>query len=364
MRDAFATLWRNPLVKVLAALVALAVLAWFLFVTRAVWFIVVTAFVLAYLLYPVVAWSRGRFRARWVGMVVSVLAVLVVAGAFGLLFYDLFRQLSRLPDELPGLIQRATTVTQSVPGVIQQAPLPPAVKSALSGAYGTVRAQLSHWASRFLEAFATFVTGGGLFHTVRTIVGDLVRLLGLLALSVYLLADFPRIVRSLRLVAPRPYQPLIADLIAKFEHAVGGYFRGQLIVAAIVGALTGVGLMVLHVPLALSLAFLGGLFDLVPYLGPIVAVTPALLLAAPGGWWTLLGVVAVYTVAIQLESHVLGPLVLSRTVKLHPTTVVVALLLGLRLGGALGALLAVPLMGFVKLLFTEYYLKSRFYREG
>lgn len=73
---------------------------------------------------------------------------------------------------------------------------------------------------------------------------------------------------------------------------------------------------------------------------------------------------ALHTVAIQWGSQVLGPLVLSRTVRLHPTTVVVALLLGLRLGGALGALLAVPLMGFVQLLFTESYLKSRFYRDG
>lgn len=63
MRGAFVTLWGNPLVKVLVALLALAVLAWFLSVTRAVWFIVVTAFVLAYLLHPVVAWSRSRFRA-------------------------------------------------------------------------------------------------------------------------------------------------------------------------------------------------------------------------------------------------------------------------------------------------------------
>ena len=364
MRDAFQSLWKNPLVRVLTALLVLAAVVAFLIETRGVWFIVVTAFVLAYLLHPLVSWSRRRFHVRWIGLLVSVLAVLVVLGGLALLFYDLFRQLSGVPDQLPGLIQQATTVTQHVPALIQNAPLPASIKSTLSNAYGSLHTQISQWASSFLDRFATYVTGGGLFHTVRTILGDFVKVLGLLALTAYLLADFQRISRSLQLAAPEPYQPLIVDVIDKFEHAVGGYFRGQLIVAGIVGAVTGAGLAILGVPLALSLGFLGGLFDLVPYLGPVIAITPALLLAAPLGWWTVIGVVIVYTVANQLEGHVLEPLVLGRTVRLHPTTVVVALLLGLHFAGVLGALLAVPLMGFAKLLFEAYYRNSRFYREG
>ncbi len=364
VRDAITSLWRQPLARVLVALALLAAVVWFVAVTRGVWFIVVTAFVLAYLLHPLVRWSRRRFHVRWVGLVVSVLAVLAVLALFALLFFDLFEQLSRLPDQLPALIQQATTVTQHVPGLIQDAPLPQSVKLALSNAYGSAHAQVRQWASHFLDQFATYVTGGGLFHTLRLLVGDVVRLLGLLALTAYLLADFQRVTRSFRLAAPEPYQDTVADVIDKFEHAVGGYFRGQLIVAGIVGAVTGVGLALLGVPLALSLGFLGGLFDLVPYLGPIIAITPALLLAAPLGWWTVIGVLIVYTVANQLEGHVLEPLVLGRTVRLHPTTVVIALLLGLHFAGVLGALLAVPLMGFAKLLFDAYYRNSRFYREG
>ena len=364
MRDAFQSMWRNPLVRVLTGLLVLALFLWFVFATRGVWFIVIAAFVLAYLLHPLVRWSRRRFHVRWIGLGVSVLAVLVVLGGFALLFYDLFKQLSTLPDQLPGLIQQATSVSQRVPNLIQSAPVPSSLKATLSNAYGSLHTQASQWASHFLDQFAKYVTGGGLFRTVKTIVGDFVRMLGLLALTAYLLADFQRVSRSLQLAAPEPYQPFIADLIGKFEHAVGGYFRGQLIVAAIVGAVTGVGLAILGVPLALSLGFLGGLFDLVPYLGPVIAVTPALLLAAPLGWWTLLGVLIVFTIANQLEGHVLEPLVLGRTVRLHPTTVVVALLLGLHFAGVLGALLAVPLMGFAKLLFDEYYRNSRFYREG
>jgi predicted PurR-regulated permease PerM len=364
VRDAIESLWRHPLTRVVVALVLLAGAAWFVIATRGVWFIVVTAFVLAYLLHPLVRWSRRRFHVRWIGLVVSVLAVLGVLALFALLFFDLFEQLSGLPQELPRLVQQATSVTQHVPALIQDAPLPSSLKVPLGHAYGSLQTQVSQWARQLLDQFATYVTGGGLFHTLRALVGDVVRLLGLLALTAYLLADFQRVTRSLRLAAPEPYQATVGDVIDKFEHAVGGYFRGQLIVAGIVGAVTGLGLAVLGVPLALSLGFLGGLFDLVPYLGPVIAITPALLLAAPLGWWTVIGVLIVYTFANQLEGHVLEPLVLGRTVRLHPTTVVIALLLGLHFGGVLGALLAVPLMGFAKLLVDEYYRKSRFYREG
>lgn len=319
---------------------------------------------LAYLLHPLVAWSGQRFHTRWIGLVVSVLVVVVVLSGFGLLFYRLFQQLSRLPTELPNLIQQARSVTESVPSFINSTGLPSSLKSALYGAYDNLHTQLNTWVSSFLDHFAKYVTGGGLFKTLRSIVGDFVRLLALLALTIYLLADFRRVSTSFRMAVPKPYQPFLGDIIDRFEQAVGGYFRGQLVVATAVGTVIGAGLAILGVPLALSLAFLGGVFDLVPYLGPIISITSALLLAAPMGWWTVIGVLIVYTIANQLESHVLEPLVLGRSSRLHPTTVIIALLLGLHFGGVVGALLAVPLAGFLKLLLIEYYFNSRLYDDG
>ena len=364
VRDAFTSLFKNALVRVAVAVVLGAAAFWFLYVTRGVWLLVVTAFVLAYLLHPLVAWSRKRFHTRWIGFVVSVLVVLVVIGGFGVLFYRLFEQLTGVPKQLPDLIQQAKSVTQHVPSAIGRTGLPTSYKSALYSAYNQLHAHLNSWVSDFLDHFAKYVTGGGLFQTVRSIIGDFVRLLALLALTVYLLADFLRVSRSFRLAFPKPYQPFVGDVVNRFEQAVGGYFRGQLVVATGVGTVIGVGLSVLGVPLALSLAFLGGVFDLVPYLGPIISITPALLLAAPMGWWTVVGVLVVYTIANQLESHVLEPLVLGRTSRLHPATVIIALLLGLHFGGVVGALLAVPLAGFAKLLLEDFYFKSRFYDEG
>lgn len=364
MSDAFRRVWASPWVRVLVVL-ALAVLA-LLFVirTRGVWFVVVAAFLLAYLLYPLMAWSQRTFHRRWIGALAFFLVLLVLLGALSLFAVSLVQQLSDVPAELPGMLQRATDATRRLPGAIQNAPLPDAVRAPLTQAYQGLNDQLGQLSRTLLDRLATYVTGGGLVATVTVVAGDVVRLLGLLALTLYLLLDFPRVSRSLVEAVPTPYQDLVTDLLDKFEHAVGGYFRGQLLIALIVGIVTGAGLALLRVPLALSLGFLAGVFNLVPYLGVIIAITPTLVLAAPQGWWTVIGVLVVFTIANQLEGHVLSPIILARSVRLHPATVIVAILLGLHLGGVLGALLAVPAAGFLTLLYREYYQKSAFYRDG
>ena len=106
------------------------------------------------------------------------------------------------------------------------------------------------------------------------------------------------------------------------------------------------------------------MFNLVPYLGVVVSTLPALLLALSGGWWQVLGVLAVVTAANQLETHILSPLVLGRSTKLHPAVVIIAILIGASLSGIWGALIAVPLAAFAKLLYEDYYQTSRFYENG
>jgi predicted PurR-regulated permease PerM len=112
------------------------------------------------------------------------------------------------------------------------------------------------------------------------------------------------------------------------------------------------------------LGFLAGVFNLVPYLGVVIAITPSLLLALSQGWGQVLGVLVVFVAANQFEAHLLSPLVLARATQLHPATVIVAILLGASLLGLWGAVLAVPAAAFLKLVYSDYYLTSCLYKEG
>src|SRR5690606_13828212 len=120
---------------------------------------------------------------------------------------------------------------------------------------------------------------------------------------------------------------------------------------------------ILGVPLATAIAFVAAVFNLIPYLGPIIGVIPAVLLAFTVGPWTAVLTAAVFLVANQIEGNVLSPLILSRSTNLHPITVMLAIMTGLGLLGLLGALLAVPTVALVKVVLEEYLLTRPAFRD-
>lgn len=364
MRQAFETVWRYAFVRVLATLVLAYVLGVFFVQTRHVWFLSLAGFLIAYLVYPLLAWSQRRFHARWLGLLLFFLALAVMLALIASLVYGLVEQVVQFSQTLPALLRTVTGDATDVPRIIRSLPVPEAFQPQLVDAYRSAVGQLGSLTTSLLNGLESFVLGGGLAGSLSAITNSLIDLFALLALTVYTLLSLPQVTRFLIRVFPKPYQPTARDVVSKFEHAVGGYFRGQLAIASTVGVLVGLGFWILGVPLALSLGFLAGVFNLVPYLGVIVSTVPALLLAASVGGWQVLGVLGVVTAANQLETHILSPLILGRSTELHPAAVIVAILLGASLGGIWGALLAVPLAAFAKLLYEDYYQTSRLYERG
>lgn len=168
-------------------------------------------------------------------------------------------------------------------------------------------------------------------------------------LAFYLLADLPRLKATARGLLPPRAAPEVL-LVARRMHAVvGGFVRGQIIVATIVGVLTSVGLAVLGLPFWALLGLISGVTDLVPLLGPLVGGAVAVVVAlATRDAVTALWVVGVMVAVQQLESQIISPLVLHRTVKLHPAAVLLALLAGASLGGILGIVVAAPAVAALK----------------
>ena len=364
VQQAFAAVWRNAYVRALVTIFLFVVAFLFLWRTRQVWFLAVAAFLIAYLVYPLLIWSQRRFHARWLGLVIFFLALGVLVGLIVSLVIGLVQQVIQFSQTVPELVQRVTSDATDLPRVIRSLPLPPALQAQAQSGYRAAVDQLGSLTSNLLEGLGAFVTGGGLVTSITAVTSSIIDLIALLALTVYILLTLPQVTHFLVRMAPKPYQGTTRDVLAKFEHAVGGYFRGQLVIASFVGVVVGAGFYLLGIPLALSLGFLAGVFNLVPYLGVIVSTLPALLLALSGGWWQVVGVLAVVTVANQLETHILSPLVLGRSTKLHPAVVIIAIFIGASLSGIWGALIAVPLAAFAKLLYEDYYQTSRFYENG
>jgi predicted PurR-regulated permease PerM len=176
-----------------------------------------------------------------------------------------------------------------------------------------------------------------------------------LVISVYLVVDGKRIRdRSLALVpaAHRDQMVFLQDNVAR---VLGGYLRGQLTLAAIVGILTGLGMSMMGLPYAIVLGVLAALFELVPMFGPILSAVPAVVVALFLPFPTVIWVVLFFLAVQQIENNLLAPRISGHAVGLHPLGAMFALLAGFQLAGVLGGLFAVPIAGVLWVLIGAAY---------
>jgi putative heme transporter len=208
--------------------------------------------------------------------------------------------------------------------------------------------QIREATTRFLATLTdnqANITSGAL--TTAATVGELLtQALLVLFTLIFFLYDGPRIWHFLLRAAPTTHIRTRADVAGRRGlAALVSYVRATAAVAVVDAVGIGIGLAVLRVPLAIPLAALVFLGAFIPILGAVVAGSVAILIAlVANGWVAGLVVAGIVIAVMQLESHVLQPLLLGRAVKLHPLAVVLAIAGGLLVGGIAGALLAVPLL--------------------
>lgn len=143
--------------------------------------------------------------------------------------------------------------------------------------------------------------------------------------------------------------------IYKIENRLGAWVRGELLLMSIVGILTYLGLLILELEFALPLALIAGLLEIVPVMGPIVSAIPAIIVAlatAPSPILAL-AVAGLYFIVQQLENNVIVPIVMRQAVGLSPVVTLLALLIGGKLGGVGGAILAVPIVVTLQVILSE-----------
>lgn len=170
-------------------------------------------------------------------------------------------------------------------------------------------------------------------------------------IAFYLLVDLPQIGAVSRRLVPARAQPQAFHVAHRLNHTIGGYFRGQLAVAVIVGTMVSIGLAVLGLPFWLLVGMIAGVFNMIPLIGPWVGAVPGVAIAiTTRDFGTALWVVAIMAGAQQIDNHFISPLVMRRTTSLHPAVVMLALLAGGHLGGFFGLLLAVPLTAAIKVV--------------
>lgn len=184
---------------------------------------------------------------------------------------------------------------------------------------------------------------GNLFSTTADILSSLIHFVGFLFLALYLSLEEKGLERLFLILTPKEYHSAALSFVERMRARISQWLFGQLILVAIAFVMYYIGLTVLGVPYALAIALFGALMELLPYIGPILAAIPAIVVGLLVSPVLGLSALAFYTVAHQLEAHIFAPQVMKRSAELNPIAFILAVLIGFELAGPVGIILSVPI---------------------
>lgn len=359
----------RPLVFIVEALIVL-LLVW---LARPLWSVLLLAILLAYLVNMPVQWLSKRWRLPRVFIVIGIylaLLLLVIGGpvlVIPFLIDQTQQMLSGLPGFIVGLQERVAVWIEAPPIIeilgFRYDPLP-LIESIRGYVIPFLNLEvpppqeLSRIVEQIVRSAASFmgVATGLATNIVGRIVAFMASLLITFVLSFYLLAEGDTWRDRLAALVPPDDREDFYMLMDQTTHVWRAYFRGQLLLSTAVGVMTFVLLAVIGLPGAPLLAILAGILEVLPNIGPLLSMIPAVIVALIQGstwlplanWQVALIVVGIYALVQQLENNLLVPRIHSHTVDLPPVVVMVAVLVGALNGGILGALLATPLLGTLR----------------
>ncbi|MBK5266209.1 MAG: AI-2E family transporter [Acidimicrobiia bacterium] len=326
----------------------IGILGWLLAQVRILWGPVLAATAIIYILNPLVTGLRNRGVHRGFGTIVAyLLGVTVIMIVFAVVVPLVAEQANALGSELPIIYDDSISRIADTAARIGIPDL-----SLMS--YDELVAQMATPDAAFQAGLQVFL---GQAFTLALSVVELVALLFLTpVIAFYMLVDLPRVLEHTRELIPEGMRDEAEALGTSLGTALGGFVRGQMMVALLVATISSFGLWALGMNLWLILGIVAGLFNLIPFIGPWFSGTLAVVVALVLEDFRLAIFVALLFLGVQqLDNHVISPLVLRATVKLHPSLIILALLLGSSLAGILGLILAVPITAFLRVIVSHYW---------
>ncbi len=282
---------------------------------------------------PLCRWLERRLRPGPAAALSLLMLGLAAALLLLTLLPPLVRQMRQLAAEVPGLLGQLKGTWRTAADFLQErgvdvAPVEEEIFTFVSGQAGTVVTALAGTLSRLVSGLS------------RVLLAPL--------LAFYLLRDRKRIGAGLTLLLPVACRARGVRAAREMRRETAAFLRGQLLLSLAVGAMTSVALLLTGTPGWLMLGMLMGVMELVPYIGPVIAGFPAVLLALQNGFFRALWTLAALVGVQQVESAVLSPRLLGGATQLHPMAVLLLIPAGGILMGPLGMMAVLPVVVAVR----------------
>lgn len=175
----------------------------------------------------------------------------------------------------------------------------------------------------------------------------------------FLLKDASHFNKFVISLLPKKLEKPVAETIDEIDDKVGSYIQGQMLVSLCIGVMLFIGYNIIGLHYAFSLATIAAFLSIVPYLGPVIAITPAMLVAASTSWIMVLKMLVVWVIVQFLEGNIISPNIMGRSMNMHPLTVIFVILIGVNIGGVVGAILGIPVYSILKVLVGKLLLSIR-----
>lgn len=319
--------------------IALVILGlWFLYIVRDAIFLLLISFILVTVIEPIVD-RLGKWK---IPRPLGILAVYIILFAIIGLFLSFF--IPSVANELQELSQELPIFEKKIIDSL----------GAVSNFFGLYNINFNVQA--FLENLSNSLvsSSGKLFSTTVGVFSGLLSVIVVMSLTFYMSLNKDGIKKFFVSITPAKNQEYVSSLVERIKLKIGRWMQGQLVLMAIIFLLDYLVLSILDVPFALILALLGGLLEIVPYLGPTLATIPAVLIGFLISPLTGVLVFIFYIAIQQAENHILTPQIMRRAVGLNPITVILALMVGGKLFGMVGIILAVPVATAIDVFLKDF----------
>ncbi|THG90369.1 serine protease [Alkalihalobacillus alcalophilus ATCC 27647 = CGMCC 1.3604] len=292
------------------------------------------AALITYLLHPIVEGLHKYGLSRTLSVLIVFLvliAVIAFAGFLGVPF--IIEQVQEALQLLPEQMKEIQSYLAQLGSQLERLPAP------LSSHVDEWVEQLQALGVKALDQIEA---------TAISILKSALSLVVIPFLVFYFLKDYGLIQKTVWYLTPKKYRKSLHRYAKDVDHSIGSYIRGQILVSICVFILATIGLWILGVPYAILLGLFIGACDIIPYFGPIIGAAPAIVVALMDSMQTGILAIVVLFIIQQIEGNILSPVIVGRTLHMHPLLIILALLVGVEVGGVIGLLLAVPILAVIK----------------
>jgi predicted PurR-regulated permease PerM len=327
--------------RFLVAIILLGLIGWLLYNLSSILTIIIISALLAYILDPIASYFEAKGLSRGNATVIIFVVFFSTIGLIGwTLLPGFFRELFTLQNSLN--LEDTESISQSL-------------KSFIEKNFSFINVENINLEEKVKNTLSVFTDE--LLSILANLLSVVTYVVIIPFVVFFLLKDGRKMKKAFIHLVPNRYFEMILNVIHKIDQQLGWYLRGQFTEAFVVGLLSVIALWLLNVQYFIIIGIFAGLANLIPYIGPVAGAIPAILVTIVNGGSPIhiLYIVIAFTIVQLIDNVLLQPLVLSKSVNLHPLIIVFAVLIGGQFFGILGMLLAVPAAGIIKVTSSELY---------